>query len=74
MLYKECPKCGGDLIVEQGFAGDPPDIICLQCGRRLSAAERAAALRRSGSGGASVGHGRTADRLLNQALHMQSPV
>jgi hypothetical protein len=46
MLYKKCPKCGGDLIVERGFAGDPPDIVCLQCGRRLSAAERAAALRR----------------------------
>jgi uncharacterized Zn finger protein (UPF0148 family) len=48
MLYKACPKCGGDLMVERGFAGESPDIICLQCGRRLNAEERAAALQRSG--------------------------
>jgi hypothetical protein len=74
MLYKECPKCGGDVIVEPGFAGDPPDLVCLQCGRRLSTAERAAALQRSGSGGSDVGHGRSADRHPNQALRIYSPV
>jgi hypothetical protein len=67
MLYKECPKCGGDVIIEQGFAGDPPDIVCLQCGRRLNAAERAAALRRTGSGGSISGLGRAADRQATAA-------
>jgi hypothetical protein len=67
MLYKECPKCGGDVIVEQGFAGDPPDIVCLQCGRRLSAAERAAALRRTGSGGPDLALGTVADRRATAA-------
>jgi hypothetical protein len=67
MLYKECPKCGGDVIVERGFAGDPPDIVCLQCGRRLSAAERAAALRRIGSDGSDVALRTVADRRATAA-------
>ena len=67
MLYKTCPKCGGDVIVERGFAGDPPDIVCLQCGRRLSAAELAAAVRRTGGGGSNPGQGMMADRRATAA-------
>lgn len=67
MLYKECPKCGGDVIIERGFAGDPPDIVCLQCGRRLNATERAAALRRAGSRRSIPGSERAADRQATAA-------
>jgi DNA-directed RNA polymerase subunit RPC12/RpoP len=49
MLYKGCPKCGGDLVPERDIAGGPPDIVCLQCGHRLNAAELAALLQRSAS-------------------------
>ncbi len=40
MLYKSCPRCHGDLIVDresQGWA-DPEaiDFVCLQCGRDVS--------------------------------------
>jgi hypothetical protein len=61
MLHKGCPKCGGDVIVERGVAGDPPEIMCLQCGRRLSPAERVALRKRSG-GEASPGYGGSAER------------
>ncbi len=39
MWHKACPKCRGDLLYEQG--ADEDRVYCLQCGRELSAAERA---------------------------------
>jgi len=44
MLYKACPKCRGDLHFELDVAGGRPDMVCLQCGRRLSVDERTHAL------------------------------
>ena len=46
MLTKACPKCHGDLRVEQDFTGGPPDLDCLQRGYILRQHERAPALDR----------------------------
>jgi len=49
MQRKGCPKCRGDLYIDQDFDGRrimPPEWVCLQCGWRqpieASAAERLA--------------------------------
>jgi hypothetical protein len=39
MLYKSCPRCHGDLIVDRESEGENPemlDFVCLQCGRNVS--------------------------------------
>ena len=37
---KKCPQCGGDLLDESDIHGT--FIVCLQCGRMLTAAEEKA--------------------------------
>lgn len=44
MLHKSCPKCRGDLGLEQDIYGGPPDLICLQCGYTPRPQERFALL------------------------------
>jgi hypothetical protein len=51
MLYRACPKCGGDVYTD----ADPlnwggPDLVCLQCGRHLRPHERVAILSREAAG------------------------
>ena len=39
MLYKSCPRCHGDLIVDRESEGLNPealDFVCLQCGRNVA--------------------------------------
>jgi predicted RNA-binding Zn-ribbon protein involved in translation (DUF1610 family) len=51
MLYKACPKCGGDVYTEADpLYGGGPDLICLQCGRHLRPHERAAIFSGRGAG------------------------
>jgi hypothetical protein len=49
MLFKACPKCGGDVYPEPDLIGQrPPDFVCLQCGHYLLPAElRSMRLRQS---------------------------
>jgi hypothetical protein len=52
MFLKACPKCHGDLTVENdAFARAPinreTDFACLQCGYRLAGADRARMLARA---------------------------
>jgi hypothetical protein len=44
-IFKSCPKCRGDLALEQGsvngkLLGPDTDFACLQCGYYLQPAER----------------------------------
>lgn len=32
MLYKECPRCDGDVYLEESIDGR--EVVCLQCGLR----------------------------------------
>ncbi len=32
MVYKGCPRCNGDIFVEEFLGGR--DLVCLQCGYR----------------------------------------
>ncbi|HEX5369150.1 MAG TPA: hypothetical protein VFY10_07015 [Dehalococcoidia bacterium] len=40
MLYKSCPRCHGDLIVDRESEGpqarETRDFVCLQCGRNVA--------------------------------------
>jgi hypothetical protein len=66
MLYKSCPRCRGDLIVEREFANEPPDIACLQCGRHLNAEERIA-VQQGLDRGSNHGQAVSAERRSNAA-------
>jgi hypothetical protein len=51
MILKACPKCHGDLSVENDVFSKTlfnreTDFACLQCGKRLSGAERSQMLGR----------------------------
>jgi hypothetical protein len=49
MLFKACPRCGGDLLSEPDLDRDrrgSPNLVCLQCGRCVSPGEREAMLAR----------------------------
>jgi len=34
VLFRQCPRCGGDLSVEEDLLGFSPDLVCFQCGYR----------------------------------------
>lgn len=34
VLFRQCPRCGGDLSVEEDLLGSSPDLVCFQCGYR----------------------------------------
>ena len=39
MLYKSCPRCHGDLIIDresEGKNAEMLDFVCLQCGRDVA--------------------------------------
>jgi len=42
MVYKSCPKCRGDLVIEADLYGGPPDFVCIQCGYTARPNERLA--------------------------------
>lgn len=46
MLFKSCPKCHGDLLVEQDLDGGTPDLACIQCGYIARPHERVALVHR----------------------------
>jgi transcription initiation factor TFIIIB Brf1 subunit/transcription initiation factor TFIIB len=33
-VYKACPRCHGDLQLDRSV--DPPEYVCVQCGRSIS--------------------------------------
>ena len=43
-LFKACPRCHGDLALDQDEESTPPDAsiqyVCLECGRRMTMAAR----------------------------------
>ncbi|MGH2583588.1 MAG: hypothetical protein ACRDJE_01595 [Dehalococcoidia bacterium] len=47
MIYKACPKCGGDLGVERDLYGGPPDLVCIQCGYTARPHERMTLVKRA---------------------------
>ena len=55
-LFKACPRCKGDLCLDQGDRGlsrTPADYVCLQCGRSIDAISLPALM--SAGGPASTG-------------------
>lgn len=36
--FKACPRCRGDLFIEED--ADSRDVVCLQCGYRMSYTQR----------------------------------
>jgi hypothetical protein len=34
MVFKGCPRCRGDLRVEEDIVSHLEDLVCLQCGHR----------------------------------------
>jgi len=41
-VYKACPRCRGDLQLDR--SADPPEYVCVQCGRSVSIRALLAAL------------------------------
>jgi hypothetical protein len=33
MVFKGCPRCGGDLWVEEDISSHMEELVCIQCGR-----------------------------------------
>ncbi len=56
MLYKACPKCRGDLGLEHGIYGGPPDLVCVQCGYTARPQEQLTLLTRLVDQGAAHTH------------------
>jgi hypothetical protein len=38
MRLRACPRCRGDLQLEQDVYGGPPTLVCLQCGNVIAPA------------------------------------
>ena len=37
MVFKGCPRCGGDLLVDEDIVSHVEELVCLQCGHRQEA-------------------------------------
>jgi hypothetical protein len=85
VLYKACPQCHGDLILDANLQPSltneiPLDYVCLQCGRRLvgvtrvSGEERAVSHRAAIRGGPGMEHTDLRPRQRARYVSLENPL